>query len=124
MQKQYETIIINSSLLTESQFKESIKKYRDIIKKNGKMIHEEDWGLKKLAYPIKKKSSGYYYLYEYFADPDFIQKLETQFNRDEKILRYLSVALDKYAIIYNEKKRKAGKKPIKVEEDSKDLLNV
>jgi len=124
MQNQYETIIISSPLLTDSQLKESNKKYRDLIRKNGKIVHEEDWGLRKLAYPIKKKSSGYYYLFEYTANTEFIQKLETQFNRDEKILRYLSVSLDKYAIEYNEKKRKTGKKPLKVEEGSKDLLNV
>jgi small subunit ribosomal protein S6 len=110
MIKQYETIIINSPLVTESQLKESLSKYREYLSNNGgEIVYEEDWGLKKFAYPIKKKSTGYYHLYEYRATPELVAKIETEFNRDEKILRYISVSLDKYAVEYNEKKRKSGK---------------
>jgi small subunit ribosomal protein S6 len=123
MIKQYETIIINSPLVTESQLKESLTKYRDFLTNNGvEIIYEEEWGLKKFAYPIKKKSTGYYQLFEYRANPDLVAKLETEFNRDEKILRYLSVSLDKYALEYNEKKRKSGKTLSQITEP-KEIVN-
>ena len=124
MIKQYETIIINSPLVTESQLKESLTKFREFLTSNGaEMVHEEDWGLKKFAYPIKKKTTGFYHLFEYKANPELIQKFETEFNRDEKILRYLTVLLDKYGIEYNEKRRHSGKKATEFTEEPKDLLN-
>lgn len=111
MQKHYETIMITSPLVTESQLKESVARYKELMNQGGaEIIHEEDWGLRKFAYPIKKKSTGYYHLFEFRAEPDFIKKLETEYNRDEKVLRYLTVLLDKYAIQYNESRRKQGKK--------------
>src|SRR5271157_1479236 len=113
MIRQYETIIINSPLVTETILKESIARFKQFLQGGGaEIIHEEEWGLKKLAYPIKRKNTGYYHLYEYKANAELIGKLETEFNRDEKILRYLTVSLDKYAIEYNEKRRKAGKKSV------------
>jgi small subunit ribosomal protein S6 len=111
MQNHYETIMITSPLVTESQLKESVARYKELMSQGGaEIIHEEDWGLRKFAYPIKKKSTGYYHLFEFKAEPDFIKKLETEYNRDEKVLRYITVALDKYAVIYNESRRKQGKK--------------
>jgi len=113
MIKQYETIIINSPLITESQLKDSLTRYREFLTGNGaEMVHEEDWGLKKFAYPIKKKTTGFYHLFEYKANPELIQKFETEFNRDEKILRYLTVGLDKFGIEYNDKRRKGGFKKV------------
>ncbi len=73
------------------------------------MLHEEDWGMKKLAYPIQKKSTGFYNLFEFKADPSLIEKLETQFSRDERIIRFLTVRLDKYAIEYSNKRKKLQK---------------
>lgn len=124
MLKQYETIIINTPLITENQVKDSIKKYKDFLAKNhAEIVYEEEWGLRKFAYPIKKKTSGFYHLFEYKCDPKIIKKLETEFNRDEKILRYLTVSLDKYALEYNEKRRQSGKKTMEVTEEPKNLLN-
>ena len=119
MQNHYETIFITSPLVTDSQLKESVARFKELMTQNGaEIIYEEDWGIRKFAYPIKKKTTGYYHVFEYNAPTEFIQKLETEFNRDEKILRYISVALDKYGIQYNAKRRKEGKNssPKQIEE--------
>jgi len=106
MMNQYETVFIATPVLSEPQMKEAVKKFRDIITSNGgEIVHEEDWGMKKLAYPIQHKSTGFYYLFEFKAQPAMIAKLETEFRRDERIIRFLTVKLDKYAIAYSEKRR-------------------
>ncbi len=106
MMNQYETVFIATPVLSEPQMKEAVKKFRDIITSNGgEIVHEEDWGMKKLAYPIQHKSTGFYHLFEFKAQPDMIAKLETEFRRDERIIRFLTVKLDKYAIAYSEKRR-------------------
>lgn len=103
---QYETVFIATPVLSEAQVKETVKKFRDIVTENGgEMIHEEDWGMKKLAYPIQKKSTGFYHLFEFKANPEFIDKLEIEFRRDEKIIRFMTVKLDKYAVEYSRKRR-------------------
>ena len=73
------------------------------------MIHEEDWGMKKLAYPIQKKSTGFYNLFEFKASPDSISKLEIDFRRDERVIRFMTVKLDKHAVEYSEKRRRLQK---------------
>ena len=89
---------------------EFLKKFRGIITANGgEMIHEESWGMKKLAYPIQKKSTGFYHLFEFKADPLFITKMETDFRRDERVIRFMTVKLDKYAAAYSEKRRNLRK---------------
>ena len=113
MIKQYETVFIATPVLSEAQMKEAVAKYTDLIKANGgEVVYEEDWGLKHLAYPIQHKTSGFYYLIEFKADPQFIAKLETQYHRDERIIRFLAFAMDKHAVAYAEKRRanKAAKK--------------
>ena len=106
MVKQYETVFIATPVLSEAQMKEAVAKYVDFIKKNeGEIVYEEDWGLKQLAYPIQHKTSGFYYLIEFKADPQFVATLETQYHRDERILRYLTVALDQHAVAYAEHRR-------------------
>lgn len=123
MKKHYETIFIVSPLVTDNQLNETVARFKELVTGNGgEIVHEEDWGLRKFAYPIKKKSSGYYHLMEFKAEPDFIQKIETEYNRDELILRYLTVTLDKYALEYAERRRKDGKKAPQVVEERKDLL--
>ncbi len=110
MLNQYETVFICTPVLSEPQVKEAVKKFRDIITSNGgEMLHEENWGMKKLAYPIQKKSSGFYQLFEFKADPLFITKLETEFRRDEKIIRFMTVKLDKYAVEYSNKRKRLQK---------------
>ena len=106
MIKQYETVFIATPVLSDTQMKEAVAKYTDLIKANGgEIVYEEDWGLKQLAYPIQHKTSGFYYLIEFKADPQFVATLETQYHRDERIIRFLTVALDKDAVAYAEKRR-------------------
>ena len=102
----YETVFISTPVLSDVQIKEAVKKYHDFIVDNGgEIVHEEDWGLKKLAYPIQKKTTGFYHLIEFKADPTFIAKLEIQYRRDERIIRFLTFALDKHSIAYAERRR-------------------
>ena len=102
----YETVFISTPVLSDIQIKEAVKKYHDFIVDNGgEIVHEEDWGLKKLAYPIQKKTTGFYHLIEFKADPTFIAKLEIQYRRDERIIRFLTFALDKHSIAYSERRR-------------------
>lgn len=106
MVKQYETVFIATPVLSDAQVKETVDKYRDLITQaGGEIVYEESWGLKKLAYPIQKKTTGFYQLIEFKAEGEFIDRLETQFRRDERIIRFLTVLMDKYAIEYAEKRR-------------------
>lgn len=119
--QQYETVIILTPLLSDELAKEAIAKFVKLLKDNGaEIILEDNWGLKKLAYPIQKKTTGYYNLIEFKAPGEFINKLEVEFKRDERVMRFLTTALDKHAIAYNEKKRSGAfnkKKSEKVEEE-------
>ena len=65
----------------------------------------EEWGLKKLAYPIQKKTTGFYFLIEFEAEGDIVDILETQYRRDERMIRFLTFKMDKYAVEYAEKRR-------------------
>ena len=106
MVKQYETVFIATPVLSDAQMKEAVAKYTDFIVNNGgEIVYQEDWGLKQLAYPIQHKTSGFYYLIEFKADPQFINTLEVQYHRDERIIRYITVALDKHAVAYAEHRR-------------------
>ena len=106
MIKQYETVFIATPVLSDAQMKEAVAKYTGFIKENGgEIVYEEDWGLRQLAYPIKKRTSGFYYLIEFKADTQLIDKLETQYRRDERIIRFLTFAMDKHAVAYAEKRR-------------------
>ena len=104
---QYETVFIVTPVLSDDQMKEAVKKYEDHLAQAGaEIVHEENWGMRKLAYPIQKKSTGFYHLIEFKADGNILADVETELKRDERILRFLTVKLDKHAIAYNEKKRK------------------
>jgi len=110
MLNQYETVFIATPVLSDTQIKEAVQKFRDIITEGGgELIHEEDWGMKKLAYPIQKKSTGFYHMFEFKSNPEFIAKFETDFRRDERIIRFMTVRLDKYAAAYSEKRRNLQK---------------
>ena len=118
MLNQYETVFIATPVLSESQMKEAVKKFKKVITDNkGEIVHEEDWGLKKLAYPIQKKSTGFYHLVEFRAEPEVIAKLETEFRRDERIIRFLTMKMEKYAVAYSEKKRARKSEEQKQEEE-------
>lgn len=102
----YETVFILNPVLSEDQVKETVKKYEDFLVSNGaKMVSKEDWGLKKLAYPIQNKKSGFYHLFEYTVAAEIIGSLELEFRRDERFMRYLTVSLDKHAISWAERRR-------------------
>ena len=107
---QYETVFILTPVLSDDQMKEAVSKFKDVLVGIGaEIISEENWGLKKLAYPIEKKSTGFYVLIEFKAEPEGIKTLETAYRRDEKVLRFLTVKLDKYAAAYAEKRRNTKK---------------
>ncbi len=104
---QYETVFILNPVLSETQVKETVKKFEDyLISKGAKMVSKEDWGLKKLAYPIQHKKSGFYHLFEFQVAGEAIEGYELEFRRDERVMRYLTVKLDKHAIAWAEKRRK------------------
>jgi len=106
MLNHYETVFIATPVLSEAQMKEAVTKFRGFITENGgEIVHEENWGLRKLAYPIQKKTTGFYHLLEFKAAGELVDKLETQYRRDERIIRFLTVRLDKYAVEYANKKR-------------------
>jgi small subunit ribosomal protein S6 len=106
MLNNYETVFIANPVLSAPQMKEAVEKFKSIITDNkGEIVHEEDWGLRKLAYPIQKKTTGFYYLIEFKVEGAIIEKFETEFRRDEKVMRFLTVKLDKYAFAYANKKR-------------------
>jgi len=109
---QYETVFILTPVLSDDQTKEAVAKFKKILTDNGaEILNEEAWGLKKLAYQIQKKTSGFYNLIEFKAEPTLVDKLEVAYRRDEKVIRFMTVKLDKYAAAYAEKRRaKLGKK--------------
>ena len=94
-------------VLSEEQMMDTVTKFKKILTDNGsEIVFENNWGLRKLAYPIQKKNTGFYYLVEFKSPGEMINKLETEFKRDERIMRFLTVRLDKHSLAYNEKKRK------------------
>ncbi|MDH5365826.1 MAG: 30S ribosomal protein S6 [Cyclobacteriaceae bacterium] len=104
--KNYETVFILNPVLSEDQMKDTVAKFKKILTDSkSKIINEESWGLRKLAYPIQHKSTGFYHLLEFEAAPDTINKLEIEFKRDEAVMRFLTVALDKHAIVYNARRK-------------------
>ncbi|MBR5352457.1 MAG: 30S ribosomal protein S6 [Bacteroidales bacterium] len=110
MVNRYETVFIVTPVLSEEQMKETVEKYTNFLKDHGaEIIYTNNWGMRKLAYPIRKKNTGFYYLIEFEAEGSVIADLEVAYKRDERLLRFLTVSLDKYAIAYNEKKRNAKK---------------
>ena len=102
----YETVFILTPVLSEDQMKEAVEKFKGVLTADGAtIVNEEQWGLRKLAYPIQKKSTGFYTLIEFDGEPTLIKKLETAFRRDERIIRFLTFRLDKYAAEYAAKRR-------------------
>ena len=118
----YETVFILTPVLSDEQMKEAVEKFKDVLKQNNaEIVNEEMWGLRKLAYPIQKKSTGFYTLIEFNGEPTIVKRLETAFRRDERVLRFLTFRLDKYAEEYAIKRRnlkasKASEKPAEVVE--------
>lgn len=106
MMNQYETVFILTPVLSDVQAKEAVEKFKGILAEQGaEIINEEAWGMKKLAYPIQKKSTGFYQMVEFKAEPTVVDKLEVAFRRDERVIRYLTVKMEKYAAEYAAKRR-------------------
>ena len=110
MLNHYETVFIVTPVLSDAQIKETVQKFKELITgEGGEILYEEDWGLRKLAYPIQKKTTGYYYLIEFKSSGEFIKKFETEYRRDERVIRFLTFSMDKHAIEYSEKRRNKKK---------------
>jgi small subunit ribosomal protein S6 len=102
----YELMVIFTPILSDDEFKAAQKKYTALVAENGgQVVAENAWGLKSLAYPIQKKTTGLYWVSEFIAPSDFNEKLKVQLLRDESVLRHMVTKLDKYAVEYNHKKR-------------------
>jgi|SRR6478609_1529040 small subunit ribosomal protein S6 len=105
--KSYETVFILTPVLSDAQMKDTAEKFKKYLTDNGaKIVNEENWGLRKLAYEIQHKTTGFYHLVEFDAEPTMVAALETEFRREEKVMRFLTTVLDKYAVEYNKKRRK------------------
>ena len=118
----YETVFILTPVLSDVQMKEAVEKIAKVVTDNGgKIVNEECWGLRKLAYPIQKKSTGFYALVEFEAEAPVVKTLETAYRRDERVIRFLTFRLDKYAAEYAEKRRslKSAAQPV-VEQETKE----
>ena len=110
----YETVFILTPVLSDVQMKEAVEKFSKVLTDNGAtIVNTEEWGLRKLAYPIQKKSTGFYCLVEFNGEPTIVKKLETAFRRDERVIRFLTFRQDKYAAEYAAKRRslKANNQP-------------
>ncbi|MDL5511713.1 30S ribosomal protein S6 [Arenibacter sp. M-2] len=102
----YETVFILNPVLSDVQIEETVKKFEDfLINRGAKMVAKENWGLKKLAYPIQHKKSGFYHLFEFTAEGDVVAPYELEFRRDERVMRFLTVKLDKHAVSWAERRR-------------------
>ena len=102
----YELMVIFTPVLSEEDFKAAQNKFTAFVKDNGgTVVHDNPWGLKSLAYPIQKKTTGLYWVMEYSAPSDFNEKLKIQILRDETVLRFMATKLDKYAVEYNARKK-------------------
>ena len=107
---QYETVFILTPVLSDEQMKETVAKFKKLLTDNGaEIVNEEAWGLKKMAYAIDKKSTGFYCLLQFKAEPSVVNTLETGYRRDEKVIRFLTFRLDKFAAEYAEKRRNVRK---------------
>lgn len=111
MLNHYEAAFVLTPVLSEPQMKEAVDKFENLLKENGgTILNREEWGLCKLAYPIQGKTTGFYALLQFDVEPAVIATLETEFRRDERIIRFLTTRLDKYAFEYAEKRRNVGLK--------------
>jgi small subunit ribosomal protein S6 len=114
----YETVFILTPVLSDAQMKEAVEKIKELLlSQQAVIVNEENWGLRKLAYPIQKKTTGFYHLIEFQAEAPVIDILETQFRRDERVIRFLTFRQDKFAAEYAEKRRSLKSAPKAVKEE-------
>lgn len=113
----YELMVIFTPVLSNEEFNAATKNLKKFVTDHsGAVVGEDTWGLKSLAYPIAKKTTGLYYIMEFQADPSVNARFTIQMNRDESIMRFMITSLDKHAVAYNDRKRKG----IKIEKPSKE----
>lgn len=119
-QRNYETVFILTPVLSDVQMKDTVDKFVNLLKEEGAdVVNVENWGLKKMAYTIQKKTTGFYAMVEFKADPTIIRKFELEFRRDEKVMRFLTTVLDKHSIVYAERRRKGEfNKKVEVKEEA------
>lgn len=118
--RSYETVFILTPVLSEDQMKDTVAKFRKVLEDNdAEIVSEEHWGLKKLAYEIDHKSTGFYALFEFKSAPTLVKTLELEMRRDEKVLRFLTTVLDKHALEYSTRRRR-GEFNKKKEETSEE----
>ena len=111
MLNHYEAAFVLTPVLSEPQMKEAVDKFENLLTQNGgTILNREEWVMKQLAYPIQGKTTGFYALLQFDVEPAFIATLETEFRRDERVIRFLTTRLDKYAFEYAEKRRNNFKK--------------
>lgn len=104
--KQYETVFVLSPALSEREADECVEGVlRFLSEKEAKVVGQERWGLRKLAYPIQKHTSGHYHVVEFQAKPSVVADLEVIYKRNERFIRHLVVRLDKHAIAFNRRKQ-------------------
>ena len=102
----YEAVFIVTPVLSDTQVKEVADKFQGVITENGgQIVNSEAWGLRKLAYPIHSEIARFYFLLEFTGEGSIVNTLETQFRRDERVIRFLTFKQDKYAVEYSEKRR-------------------
>lgn len=112
--KHYESVLIINAALEDSQIEGIIQKVTETINLNGGEIEKvENWGRKRLAYPIQKSKSGYYVVIRFSSQPELIAKVERMFRLDETIMRYITVSLSEEALEYY-----ANQKELKAEEEA------
>lgn len=110
----YETVFILTPVLSDVQMKEAVEKFKALLVAEGaEIVNEENWGLRKLAYPIEKKTTGFYQLIEFKANPEVVAKLELQYRRDERVIRFMSFRMDKYAAEYAAKRKSLKSNEVK-----------
>ena len=110
----YETVFILNPVLSDKQIEEAVKKYVSLLESNNsKVSNKENWGLKKFAYTIQNKNSGFYHLLQFEADAEVINSLEVEFRRDERIMRFLTVKLDIHALEWADKRKKRNLSKVK-----------
>lgn len=103
----YETVLIVTPVLAEEEAAKMVNEYEEYLKnEDAEIVHREDWGLRQLAYPIEKKTTGIYFLLEYKVDPSVIQKFEIGLQRDESVMRFLTVKMNKHAVEWAKERRK------------------
>ncbi len=94
--RRYETVIILDPDLSEDGRGPIVDRIREVIPRQGGILMEiDEWGAKRLAYEIRKKNRGHYYLIDYCGEGAVVDELERAFRIDDRILKYMTVVLDK-----------------------------